>query len=179
MQPRIGMLSPRAYPTALLFLIAAVPPLAAQSAVLPSADAPFASLAVAAAQATTLRREVARSGHASRLYTLVSPPRAASHVRTVTPVATPEAPDPPRRPRMDQAYWHDRMQAVLLERAHDQALLATTIAWARGFDQWPWDDAVTELTRRTAVLQTDTRAVHDLELEAHRAGVPPGWLVPE
>jgi len=163
-------------------LIAAVPPLAAQSVVLPLADAPFASLAVAATNATTLRREVKRSGHASRLYTLVGPERATSRLPSAVPVSTPrpEMTDDRRRvPAHDEAYWKDRMRRLTTRCADDRTVLATALNVMRGLDQWPWYDAVTELTRWTAAVQTDMRAIVDLELEAHRAGVPPGWLVLE
>jgi hypothetical protein len=179
MQRRLDMLSPRVYPAALLFLIAAAPPLAAQSVVLPLADAPFASLAVAAAKATTLRREVKQSGHASRLYTRVDPPRPAWHPRAVTLVAAREAPDPARRPRLDPAYWHDRRQILTTRLSADRRGLEAMVVWARGLDQAPWDDRETELTRRTAIVESDIRALQAFDLDAHRAGVPPGWLIPE
>jgi hypothetical protein len=150
----------------LLLLIAAVPVLQAQS------------LAESAASARTLRKEVARSGHASRLYRLVGRSGAAPIGPALSSVAMSVADsDPPPHPAHGAAYWHDRMQTLATRRATDQALLAAAVAHDFGFDQSPWDDAPTELTRRAAVVQADTRALHELELEAHRAGVPPGWLV--
>ena len=36
--------------------------------------------------------------------------------------------------------------------------------------------ALDEITRLTAAIAADKKALADFEDEAHRAGVPPGWL---
>ena len=47
----------------------------------------------------------------------------------------------------------------------------------RGVLEDQWQAAATEIMRLNATVQNDTRARANLELEAHAAGVPPGWLV--
>jgi hypothetical protein len=179
MQSRHGMLNPRAFTVvASLLVFVAARPAAAQFHVVPE-SAPVPSLAAAATEAIRLRQDAGSSGHASPRYTLVGPPRAARE-RAVVPVAAPaDVAARPQFPTFDRPFWQDRMRLLQTQRASDQtALAAASVIW-RGLDQGPWYDAVTELTRWTAAVQTDARAIADLELEAHRAGVPPGWLVQE
>jgi hypothetical protein len=179
MQSRHSMLNPRAFTVlAALLVFVGVRPAAAQFHLVPE-SAPVPSLAAAAKEAIRLRQDAGSSGHASPLYTLVGPPRAARE-RAVVPVSTPaDVPVRPQFPTFDRPFWQDRMRLLQTQRANDQTVLATASVIWRGLDQGPWYDAVTDLTRSTAAVQTDTRAIGDLELEAHRAGVPPGWLVRE
>jgi hypothetical protein len=101
----------------------------------------------------------------------------------------------------DEAYWKGRMRAVTT-RLHDDSnyLLAAetneralntqvhrpvdhidAIASRRQLAvvENQWQDSVKEVARLQAAVKNDTRAKADLELEAHRAGVPPGWLILE
>jgi hypothetical protein len=101
----------------------------------------------------------------------------------------------------DETYWKTRMRAVVTKLSDDQAFLAAAITNEaalnlranRGIDDFAairdrrqlaevehqWQESVKEVSRLKALVQNDTRAKADLELEAHRAGVPPGWLVLE
>jgi cytochrome c5 len=101
----------------------------------------------------------------------------------------------------DETYWRTRMRE-LTTRLHDDEnylLAAETSERAlnvqahRGIEDFAairdrrqlavvenqWQDSVKEVARLKAAVKNDTRAKADFELEAHRAGVPPGWLILE
>jgi len=101
----------------------------------------------------------------------------------------------------DETYWKTRMRGVVTKLADDQAYLAAAVTNERtrntevhrniddiqaisnrrqlAVAEGQWRDAVAEVSRLKALVANDTRAKADLELEAHRAGVPPGWLILE
>lgn len=97
------------------------------------------------------------------------------------------APDPSK----DQAYWHNRMQALQTQVDRDEsysAALQTRIN-ALTTDFVNRDDpvqraaidrerqkALAELDRLKKAIVDEKKAIGDLEEEARRAGVPPGWL---
>lgn len=91
----------------------------------------------------------------------------------------------------DQRYWSERQKALQLELERDQifaeALQSRVNALTRDFVNR--DDpaqraviaadrqkALDEITRVKAAIAAGQQAVADLEEEARRAGVPPGWL---
>jgi hypothetical protein len=101
----------------------------------------------------------------------------------------------------DETYWKTRMRDLTTRLAGDQTFLAAAVTVERALNtqlhrnvddilairdrrqfavvENQWQESVKEVSRFTALVQNDTRAKADLELEAHRAGVPPGWLVLE
>jgi hypothetical protein len=101
----------------------------------------------------------------------------------------------------DEAYWKGRMRAVVTKLADDTAFLAAAVTNEaalnlranRGIEDFAairdrrqlavvenqWQESIKEVSRLKALVSNDTRAKADLELEAHRAGVPAGWLVLE
>jgi hypothetical protein len=103
--------------------------------------------------------------------------------------------------KKDELYWRTRSRTLTTRASDDQAFLAAAVTTERALDaqlhrnrddilyvrDWiqrgvlenQWQDAVKEVSRLNALVKNDTRAKADLELEAHRAGVPPGWLVLE
>lgn len=91
----------------------------------------------------------------------------------------------------DQKYWHDRMNAarLALERDSGYAEAMQTRINALTTDFVNRDDpaqrgrieqdrvkALSELERLRKQIEDDKKAISDLEDEARRAGVPPGWL---
>ncbi len=170
-------------------LLGVVAPAAAQSQ----------SLAEASEQAKQIKHEWPQSSFIGSTLldpsllpeTPVVPPAA---VIPVTPAASA-----PASPAKDEAYWKDRMRTLTTTRATDQTLLAAIVVREQTLDkqlhrslddilairdrrekaavETLWQDAVTEVARLKVAVQTDTRAIADLELEAHRAKVPAGWLV--
>ena len=100
-----------------------------------------------------------------------------------------------------ETYWKTRMRGLITKTADDQASLAAAVLVERALNtqanrsivdhdairdrrklavvENQWQDAVKDVSRLTAVVKNDVRAKADLELEAHRAGVPAGWLILE
>ena len=91
----------------------------------------------------------------------------------------------------DQAYWAGRMKQLQEQLARDQSYADAMQSRINGLiaDFAARDDpaqravidrdrqkAVAELGRLNQTIQNDKKAVTDLEEEARRAGVPPGWL---
>jgi hypothetical protein len=91
----------------------------------------------------------------------------------------------------DQAYWSGRMKGLVTQLERDQtfaeALQSRINALTADFSAR--DDpaqraaigrdrqkALDELARLKTTIETDKKAVADLQDEARRAGVPPGWL---
>lgn len=116
-------------------------------------------------------------------------PTASSSTSTDTPA------------KKDEAYWKGRMRTVTTKLADDQTFLTAAELNERALNtrvnkpvdhidaiadrrelavlQNQWQDAIKEVTRLKAAVKNDERAKADFELEAHRAGVPPGWLILE
>lgn len=110
----------------------------------------------------------------------------------------PSAPAPPAAeaaappdPRKTPDYWKKRMTEALQERDNNALMLEALESRVNGL----WADftardnpleratiaenrqkALDELARRKTLAETLKKAVNDLEDEARKAGVPPGWL---
>lgn len=91
----------------------------------------------------------------------------------------------------DQKYWSERQRQLQDQLDRDETFLQAvqTRVNALTTDFVNRDDpaqrsviaadrqkALEEVTRLNAAIVADKKAVADLEEEAHRAGVPPGWL---
>jgi hypothetical protein len=115
-------------------------------------------------------------------------PAVAPASAQAAPVAEPEpSPEPPR----DEAYWRARM-ADARERLRRSQLFADSLqtrinALTADFTRWddPYQraaigqqraDALAELDRVKREIDALTQEIADIEEEARRAGVPPGWL---
>ena len=97
----------------------------------------------------------------------------------------------PGDPSKDQAYWSGRMKALQSQLDRDdsfsEALQSRINALTTDFTNRsdPAQRAVIERDRTKALgeldrlkqaIQNDRKAITDLQDEARRAGVPPGWL---
>jgi DNA repair exonuclease SbcCD ATPase subunit len=95
------------------------------------------------------------------------------------------------KPAKDQAYWSGRLKDLQTQLDRDQAFaeaiqtrinsLTTDFVnrddpAQRGVIERDRQKALAELARLTKAVQDDKKAVADLQEEARRAGVPPGWL---
>ena len=118
------------------------------------------------------------------------PPRAASAAETALTSTTEDAPEPPGA-TLDEDQWRSRINAV--RQARDRAQLMAEALQNRVDGLWAdftgRDDpaqravieqnrlaAVEELDRTTAEIETLTQQIVDIQEEARRANVPPGWL---
>jgi hypothetical protein len=120
------------------------------------------------------------------------PPAApASGTEASTAAKPTEPPQEPDQPVKDQAYWAGRMKELRANLERDQtyvdALQSRVNALATDFVNR--DDPaqrgaianerqknVAELERLKKAIVDTKKAIADLEEEARRAGVPPGWL---
>jgi hypothetical protein len=120
-----------------------------------------------------------------------------------TPAPPPPVPAPPaaavketekpadKEPPKDQAYWAGRMNELRAQLQRDETYVAAlqTRVNSLSADFVNRDDpaqraviaadrqkAVAELERLKTQIETTKKALADLEEEARRAGVPPGWL---
>jgi len=97
-------------------------------------------------------------------------------------------------PLKDALYWKTRMRTLTTQLQNDTTFKSAAIARLatltaeqeiprtaveRAHAKTDLTAATADASRLTAAVVTDARAIKDLELEAHRAGVPPGWLVLE
>lgn len=113
-----------------------------------------------------------------------TPPAAAG---TEKPAEVPEATEPPR----DQAYWAGRLKELQAQLERDETYIAALQSRISALtaDFVNRDDpaqravlandrqkAAAELDRLTLQVELGRKAIADLEDEARRAGVPPGWL---
>jgi hypothetical protein len=93
--------------------------------------------------------------------------------------------------KKDQAYWSGRMKGIAEQLQHDETFAEALQSRINGLtaDFSARDDpaqravigkdrqkALDELARLKKAIDSDKKAVADLEEEARRAGVPPGWL---
>ena len=118
------------------------------------------------------------------------PPPAASAAETALTSTTEDAPEPPGA-TLDEDQWRSRINAV--RQARDRAQLMAEALQNRVDGLWAdftgRDDpaqravieqnrlaAVEELDRTTAEIETLTQQIVDIQEEARRANVPPGWL---
>ena len=98
---------------------------------------------------------------------------------------------PPPQDQKDQKYWKQRADAARLALERDSGYLdamqsrinALTTEFVnrddpaqRGVIERDRQRALTELDRLKKQIADDRKAISDLEEEARRAGVPPGWL---
>jgi hypothetical protein len=128
-----------------------------------------------------------------------SPPPPATTAAT-TPADAPKdaekdkdakAPDAKAGPVKDQAYWSGRKKDLQAKLDHDEtfAIALQSRINVLSADFVNRDDpaqravigrdrqkALDELARQTKAIQDDKKALVDLDEEARRAGVPPGWL---
>jgi len=126
---------------------------------------------------------------------LPAPPPDASKPAPATASAKEadkdNAPDKDKTPVKDQAYWGAKVKALQAQADRDQIYAdamqsrvnALTADFAArddpaqraviGSDR---QKAVAELGRLKLAIQTNKKALADLQEEARRAGVPPGWL---
>lgn len=101
--------------------------------------------------------------------------------------------------KKDEAYWKGLMRSLRTKLSDDRAFYASAITReqtlskrlhrsvddiqyirdriVRADVEVQWNDAVTEVSRLKALVANDQRAIDTAELDAHAAGVPPGWLV--
>ncbi|MDH4066142.1 MAG: hypothetical protein OEW19_17205, partial [Acidobacteriota bacterium] len=107
--------------------------------------------------------------------------------------ASPQAALAPEAPARDQAYWAGRISEARSQlersRAFGTALQnRIDMLWIdfvnrdnpverSGIEQ-ERVKALAELDRITKEIEAQTQAIADVEDEARRAGVPPGWLRP-
>lgn len=120
--------------------------------------------------------------------TLPADTKAAEAAKTAKPV---EPGADSKAPVKDQAYWSARMQALRTQLDRDQvyaAAMQTRInslsadfvnrddPAQRGVIERDRQRAVGELDRLTKAIADGIKAIADLEEEARRAAVPPGWL---
>lgn len=96
-----------------------------------------------------------------------------------------------QEPVKDQKYWAERMKTLQAQRDRDQTyaealqsrINALTADFVNRDDpaqrtviERDREKAIAELNRLKEALQLNAKAVADLQEEARRAGVPPGWL---
>jgi hypothetical protein len=117
------------------------------------------------------------------------PPNVAEPIApgTATPPSSPtrlNTTTDSKRVLKDEKYWQARMRPLQSTLAGDQAHLrgsmrlydsvAATAHNDIGYSKMV--DAAAEMTRWSAVVDHDKRAIIELEEEARQANVPPGWL---
>jgi hypothetical protein len=129
------------------------------------------------------------SGQPADTPTATTPP-AAGTPAAASPAATTEEPKD-KGPVKDQAYWSTRMKSLQaqVERDENYADAMQTRINSLTADFVNRDDpaqratverdrqkSIAELARLKKSIDDGKKAVADLEEEARRAGVPPGWL---
>jgi hypothetical protein len=113
--------------------------------------------------------------------------------KATNPAATPEKVDAakPAEPAKDEAYWRGRITAAREDLRRNEAfkealqsrINALTADFTARDDPYQRakisDDrqkALAELARLTTDIEAGGKLIADIEEEARRAGVPPGWL---
>jgi hypothetical protein len=119
--------------------------------------------------------------------------KTAEAAKTADKASEPEKVDAtkPPEPAKDEAYWRGRMTAaredVRRNQAFKEAMQSRINALSADFSARddPYqrakiaDDrqkALAELARLTEDIEKSTKLIADIEEEARRAGVPPGWI---
>lgn len=111
------------------------------------------------------------------------------------PAVTPAAPVAPKAPEpeevRDETWWRERMTAARQALERDQLLAeslqsrvnALTAEWSARDDpaqrQQLYEQRIrvlAELDRMKAQLLADTQAIADIEEDARRQNIPPGWI---
>lgn len=123
--------------------------------------------------------------------TPVPAPAAAAPAAAAPAAAADASKDAPKEPAKDQAYWGGRMKTLQEELARNEgyAVAMETRVNSLTTDFINRDDpaqrsvierdrqkTVAELDRLRQAITNGKKAIADLEEEARRAGVPPGWL---
>lgn len=118
-----------------------------------------------------------------------APPAAGVSSAVPTP-AEPDAPKAPEAAR-DEAWWRDRMVAAretlardrLLAEALQSRINALTADWSARDDpaqrQQLYEERIrtlAELEKMREKIAADEKAIADIEDEARRENVPPGWI---
>jgi hypothetical protein len=118
------------------------------------------------------------------------PAAAEKSAETKDQAAQPSAADKGAEPK-DQAYWSGRQKTLQTQLERDQTfavalqsrISALTTQYVNQSDPVQQaavaterQNAITELNRLTKQIEDDKKALADLQEEARRAGVPPGWL---
>jgi hypothetical protein len=115
------------------------------------------------------------------------PPSTATAVPTETAASKTTTTSASTTTTQGEESWRSRARALRRTLADDQTKLAAAKAHydslpetAKGATGAPvveaWMKAREDISRLTATVENDKRAIADLEDEARRAGVPPGWL---
>jgi hypothetical protein len=119
----------------------------------------------------------------------VAPP--ASATSTTSTSDTDAAAQKSKEPARDQAYWSGRMKALQAQLDRDQTFLAALETRINSLNtdfvnrDDPAQRGVIESNRKKALAELGSmkqqvdagkKAIADLEEEARRANVPPGWL---
>jgi len=187
-----------------MFFKSSVWPLAMMLSVSTAAALGAQSLAEVARQEEARRREIRKPAkvYTNKDLAIVPPPAAAAAPTPSDKPATPPAADgakaPPPTPDAkdqgaikDQKYWSGRMQDLLAQLDRDQVytealqsrvnaltaeLTVRDDAAQRAAITRDRQKAIDELDRLKLAMQRTTTAIADLEEEARRASVPPGWL---
>jgi hypothetical protein len=96
-----------------------------------------------------------------------------------------------KEPAKDQAYWSGRIKALQTQLDHDSTFAdalqskvnALTTDFSarddpaqRGAIERSRQKSIAEMNRLKQAILDDKKAIADLQEEARRAGVPPGWL---
>jgi hypothetical protein len=162
------------------------------------------SLAEVARQEEARRKEIRKPAKVYTNKDLATVPPPAAPAAAPTPSDKPAAPPadatdgtkPPPEAKgqgatRDQKYWSERMQDLLAQLDRDQIytealqsrintltldLTARDDPGQRGAIARDRQKAIDELDRLKLAMQRTTTAIADLEEEARRASVPPGWL---
>jgi hypothetical protein len=110
---------------------------------------------------------------------------------TQAEAAKPDAKDASEEPPKDEKYWKDRITAARAQLARSKLLFDVMQSKVNALSAYaitrddPGQQAVVtgelqtasrELERLQKDIQNHTKAVADIQEEARRAGVPPGWL---
>jgi hypothetical protein len=120
-----------------------------------------------------------------------APPPDTSKPAPASAAAAAKEPDKEKGPVKDQAYWSTQVKALKAQADRDQVyadamqsrVSSLTADFAarddpaqRAVINSDRTKAVAELERLKLDVQKGKKALVDLEEEARRAGVPPGWL---
>ncbi len=130
-----------------------------------------------------------------------APAEASSATVTTTTTSGSAATTSTTPVTKDETYWKTRMRTLTTKLSDDSNYLLAAETNERALNtklhlpvdninaianrrqlavlEDQWQDSVKEVSRLKAAVKNDTRAKADLELEAHRAGVPAGWLILE
>jgi hypothetical protein len=150
------------------------------------------------AQKEQERRKGLKSGTAAKVYSdkdlpKTGTPAVASSVPAATPTVVPDQKPPEAKPpeQNEEAAWRNRMaqareaqrRAEMFAEALQSRINALTTDVVNRDDPYQRaklaDDrkkALAELQRVTGEIEQSKKDIADIEEEARKAGVPPGWL---